>query len=331
VKTQSHGPKRLNILWLPGYQDSYKEPLGFLKKGEVVMKLFKKSLIMFLVLAMILPINVAKVKAEDVLLKTAKTSTWLWNTAEIVTDSDKIINFLVVNNVKILYLQIDYTLKKEFYNSFIEKANEKNIAVQALDGSAGWVNADGATHRIKFFDWLTKYQQSSLETQRFQGVHLDVEPYLNSKYAKNPNSVFEKYQEFLLMSKSSSTKLNLEFSIDIPFWFHEISYKNKYGKGNVAEWIFENIKAVTIMAYRDTATGIINVSQSEMNLCEKYNVKATIAVETGKSTEGNFVTFYEEGKTNMYNQLNTVSDKYIQNSAFDGVAIHYLNSWMAMN
>ena len=295
------------------------------------MKLFKKALIMLLVLAMILPINVVKVKAEDDLLKTTKTSTWLWNTSEIVTDSDKIINFLVVNNVKVLYLQIDYTLKKEFYNSFIEKANAKNIAVQALDGSANWVNVDGAKYRIKFFDWLTTYQQSSLEAQRFQGVHLDVEPYLNSRYAKSRNSVFEMYQEFLLMSKSSSAKLNLEFSIDIPFWFHEIAYKNKYGKGNVAEWIFKNIKAVTIMAYRDTATGIINVSQSEMNLCAKYDVKATIAVETGKSAEGNFVTFYEEGKTNMYNQLNTVSNNYIQNSAFDGVAIHYLNSWMAMN
>jgi hypothetical protein len=295
------------------------------------MKLLKKSLILLLVLAMILPINVVKVKAEDDLLKTTKTSTWLWNTSEIVTDSDKIVNFLVANNVKVLYLQIDYTLKKEFYNSFIEKANAKNIAVQALDGSANWVNTDGAKYRIKFFNWLTTYQQNSLQAQRFQGVHLDVEPYLNSKYAKSPNIVFEKYQEFLLMSKSSCTKLNLEFSIDIPFWFHEISYKNKYGKGNVAEWIFKNIKTVTIMAYRDTATGIINVSQSEMNLCAKYNVKATIAVETGKSAEGNFLTFYEEGKTSMYSQLNTVCNNYVQNSAFDGVAIHYLNSWMAMN
>ena len=295
------------------------------------MKLLKKSLVMLLVLFMILPTNIVKVKAEDDLLKTTKSSTWLWNTSEIVTDSDKIISFLVENNVKVLYLQVDYTLKNEYYNSFINKASEKNIMVEALDGSANWVSIDGAKYRTKFFDWLTAYQQSSLLTQRFQGVHLDVEPYLNSRYAKNPNSVFEKYQEFLLMSKGSCAELNLDFSIDIPFWFHEISYKNKYGKGNVAEWIFKNIKAVTIMAYRDTATGVINVSQRQMDLCAEYNVKATIAVETGKSGEGNFVTFYEEGKTAMYNQLNIVSDNYIQNSAFDGVAIHYLNSWMAMN
>jgi hypothetical protein len=295
------------------------------------MKLFEKLLIMLLVLVLILPINSINAKAEDDLLKTTKISTWLWNTSEIVTNSDKVISFLVENNVKVVYLQVDYTLKNEYYNLFIDKAGEKNIAVYALEGSSNWVSSDGAKYRINFFNWLTKYQESSSKTQRFQGVHLDVEPYLNDKYGENPNEVLEKYQEYLLKSKSSSIKLNLEFSIDIPFWFHEVTYKNKYGKGNVAEWIFKNIKAVTIMAYRDTATGIINVSQTQMNLCAKYNVKATIAVETGKSNEGNVITFYEEGKTTMYNQLNIVCNNYIKNNAFDGVAIHYLYSWMEMN
>lgn len=295
------------------------------------MKLFKKLLTMLLVLVLVLHINPINAKAEEDLLKTTKISTWLWNTTEIVANSDKVIGFLVENNVKVVYLQVDYTLKNEYYNLFIDKAGEKNIAVYALEGSSNWVSSDGDKYRINFFDWLTKYQESAFETQRFQGVHLDVEPYLNDEYSKNPNEVFEKYQDYLLKSKSSSIKLNLEFSIDIPFWFHEVSYKNKYGKGNVAQWIFKNIKAVTIMAYRDTATGIINVSQTQMNLCAKYNVKATIAVETGKSNEGNNITFYEEGRTTMYNQLNIVVNNYIKNSAFDGVAIHYLYSWMEMN
>jgi hypothetical protein len=295
------------------------------------MKLFEKLIIMVLILVLVLPVNSINAKAEDELLKTTKISTWLWNTSEIVANSDKVIGFLVDNNVKVVYLQVDYTLKNEYYNLFIDKAGAKNIAVYALEGSSNWVSSDGDKHRINFFDWLTKYQESALEPQRFQGVHLDVEPYLNDKYSESPNEVLEKYQEYLLESKSSSIKLNLEFSIDIPFWFHEVSYKNKYGKGNVAEWIFKNIKAVTIMAYRDTATGIIDVSQTQLNLCKKYKVEATIAVETGKSNEGNFVTFYEEGQTHMQNQLSIVSNKYISNSAFDGVAIHYLNSWMEMS
>jgi hypothetical protein len=297
------------------------------------VKLFKLPIIMILVLVIILPTSMVSAKSDVELLNTAKISTWLWNTSEIVTDSDKIINFLVKNKVKVLYLQIDYTLKKEYYNSFIDKAWKRNIAVYALDGSSDWVNPDGDIYRMNFFNWLTKYQDSSVKTQRFRGVHLDVEPYLNDKYAKNSNEVLEKYQECLLKSKGSCIKLNLDFSIDIPFWFNEIPYKNKYGVGNVAEWIFKNIKAVTIMAYRDKAksdNGIIKIAEAELNLCKKYKVKATIAVETGKGSEGDFITFYEEGQSYMYNQLNIVCDKFSKNKAFDGLAIHYLNSWMNM-
>ena len=298
------------------------------------MRLFKTPLILFLTLLLALPMNTVNATVNGTLLETTKISTWLWNTAEIAKDSDKIINFLVEKKVKTVYLQIDYTLENQYYNTFISKARESGISVQALDGSSNWVSSDGDKHRVKFFNWLTKYQNNSLLAERFQGVHLDVEPYINSEYNKNINEVLERYQEFLLKSKSSSRELNLDFSIDIPFWFHEILYKNKYGEGNVAEWIFKNIKAVTIMAYRDNANGnngIIKIAQTQMNLCKKYKVKATIAVETGKSDEGDFVTFYEEGQKHMYNELNIVCDKYAKNNAFDGVAIHYLNSWMNMN
>lgn len=294
------------------------------------MKLLKMLLIMFLVLVLVLPTNIISAKPNVDLLKSTKISTWLWDTSEIVTDSDKIINFLVEKKVKVLYLQIDYTLKNNYYKSFIANAGKKNIAVYALDGSANWASPDGDQYRIKFFNWVTNYQKNSLKTQRFKGVHLDVEPYLNENYEKNSNLVLAKYQECLLKSKISSKKLKLDFSIDIPFWFYKTQYNNKYGNGNLAEWIFKNVKAVTIMAYRDSSMGVIEISKAQMDLSKKYKVKATIAVETGKSSEGDFVTFYEEGQTYMYNQLRIVANKYNKSNAFDGVAIHYLNSWMNM-
>lgn len=58
---------------------------------------------------------------------------------------------------------------------------------------------------------------------------------------------------------------NLTLSIDIPSWFDVITYSSKYGSGNLAEWIFKNIKNVTIMAYRDKALGsdgIVNIVKS---------------------------------------------------------------------
>lgn len=67
-----------------------------------------------------------------------------------------------------------------------------------------------------------------------------------------------------------------------------------------------------------------------MKLGEKYGVKVTVAVETSKQAEGNYISFYEEGKRYMANQLKIVNTNCSTSTAFDGFAIEYLASWMAL-
>lgn len=300
------------------------------------MNLSKLFLTILLITILIVPsniVNATTVQTNNFLTNNVNFSTWLWNTSKIVNNSDDIINFLVKNNVKVLYLQIDYSMNYAKYRKFISKATKNNIIVEALDGSPEWVSANGTTLHNTFFQWLTKYQKAASLNEQFKGVHLDVEPYLNGRYSTIPNKTISKYQDFLLSSKNSCNKLNLNFGIDIPFWFNEVRYNTIYGSGNLAEWIFQNIKTISIMAYRDIATGdngINKIAETEMNLCQKYNVKATIAVETGSVPDTTFVTFFEEGQSYMYNELNSVYTNYRTNSYFNGFAIHYLDSWMNM-
>lgn len=82
-----------------------------------------------------------------------------------------------------------------------------------------------------FFDWLAEFQNTSLANEKFKGVHLDVEPYLNVQYGKNRNGILENYQSLLLNALSNSNSLGLSLAIDIPFWFDEITYNTKYGSG----------------------------------------------------------------------------------------------------
>lgn len=300
------------------------------------MKLSKLFLTILLITILIVPsniVNATTVQTNNSLTNNVNFSTWLWNTSKIVNNSDDIINFLVKNNVKVLYLQIDYSINHGNYRNFISKATKNNIMVEALNGSPDWVSENGTTLQNTFFDWLTIYQKASSLNEQFKGVHLDVEPYLNYNYSNNPNKEISNYQDFLLSSKNSCNQLNLNLGIDIPFWFNEVSYNTIYGSGNLTEWIFQNIKTITIMAYRDISSGdngINKIAETEMNLCQKYNVKATIAVETGNVPDTTFVTFYEEGQTYMYNELNSVYTNYGTNSYFNGFAIHYLDSWMNM-
>ena len=300
------------------------------------MKISRIISIILVIVILVVPelsVNAASIKTSQLITNNTSFSTWLWNTSEIVNNSDGIISFLAKNNVKVIYLQVDYSLNYTYYKNFISKASKNKIAVHALDGSSDWVSSNGTTIQNKFFDWLTNYQKASSVAEKFKGVHLDVEPYSNSEYSTNPNKIITRYQDFILNSKNNCKKLNLDLGIDIPFWFNEVKYNTSYGSGNLAEWIFKNIKIVTIMAYRDTASGsngISKIAEAEMNLCKKSNVKATIAVETGNVPETRFITFFEEGQAYMYSELNSVYLNYRKNSSFNGFAIHYLDSWMNM-
>ena len=134
-------------------------------------------------------------------------------------------------------------------------------------------------------------------------------------------------------AKNQAANLQLNLAIDIPFWFNEVQYSTAYGNGNLAAWIFTNIKTVTIMAYRDFASGsngINQLAETELNMARQYNVKATIAVETENIGDPTYVTFFEEGNAYMYNELSLVRQYYSKNRAFSGIGIHHLGSWMNM-
>lgn len=290
------------------------------------MKLFRFFTILILVLSFNFPV---KVQAYN----NAQLSTWLWNTRDIVQNSDKILKFSSTKGVKVIYLQVNYDISSNAYKTFISKASSQNISIQALSGSPSWIFPNGQAAQKRFFDWLTSYQNSARANEKFKGVHLDVEPYVNTLYKKSPNIVIEGYQSFLLSSINRSNLLKLPLNIDIPFWFDEVKYSNKYGSGILVDWILRNVKQVTIMAYRNTASGnngIIKLISNEMNLAKKYNAKITVAVETHKSSEGSHVSFYGMGQAKMQQQLDMVYNYYRSYSSFSGFAVHDINNWMIL-
>lgn len=266
--------------------------------------------------------------------KNTNLSTWLWDASKIVEYPDEIIENLINHDVKLVLLQIDIAVDTKYYRSFISKATANGIKVEALDGAPQWVAKNGVKLQQTFFDWLNNYQKTASINEGFKGIHLDVEPYELDQYTGNENEILEAYQTLIIKFKRQASKLNLNFGIDIPFWFYGVQYQNKYGTGNIAEWLCQHVKFMTIMAYRDIAEGadgIISISAAEMKMFSKYSVKGTIAVETGRlANPYQFVTFYEEGKNYMDQQLELVYESYKTHPEFNGIAVHYYDSWMAM-
>jgi hypothetical protein len=282
-------------------------------------------------LALLLVFAACPVKGEAAELN-QPYSTWLWDTAAIVEKPDDVIQFLADKQADQLYLQIDQSLPAAAYQSFIEKANASGVKVQALDGAPKWATAKGEAAMLSFFSWVSSYQEQAAPAQQFSGIHLDIEPYLLPGWESNYKNTVVNYQTRMLQAASLSAELQLPLGADIPFWFDEMMFSNKFGKDSLAGWIIKNTDSVTIMAYRDTAAGpngMIELSRNEVELAARYGKQIQIAAETGATSEAAYITFYEEGTARMEEQLSLVRDAYSANSHVS-LAVHHLQSWMDM-
>ncbi|TCN23955.1 amidase [Mesobacillus foraminis] len=267
--------------------------------------------------------NVKAAGAEDF-------ATWLWNPWMMVDDEAGTLAFLESKNVNKVYLQIDRDIPQSVYRSFIEKASAKGMKVYALDGAPNWVAPNGYLSLDQLVNWIKTYQNGSSPLQRFTGIHLDVEPYLYSGWSSKQAATVKTYQALLLKAKSSAASLNIPLEADLPFWFDEISYKNTYGKGILAEWVIANTSGVTIMAYRDSAPMIIELVKNEVGYAGKYNKKLVIGVETGQTNEGNMISFFEEGEAYLDQELEKVKSFYAGTPGYSGIAVHHVGSWLTM-
>ncbi|WP_077247335.1 hypothetical protein [Pseudobacillus wudalianchiensis] len=292
-------------------------------------KVRKMFLLMVVLLMAFLMVNDRAAASEG----SGPRSTWLWDTQQIVTNKDQLLTFMQEHQVSQVYLQINGSISIDRYKEFIKQARLKGIQVHALDGAPSWVSSQGLSQQRSFFSWVTNYQSKALPEEQFTGIHLDVEPYLyagwNSQYKKTVLA----YQTLLLEARQSSQRLGLPLAVDIPFWFDGQSYSNTLGKGKLSEWVISNTDAITIMAYRDTAAGangIIELVRNEMNDAALKHKKVSIGVETTPSAEASFVSFYEEGESYMWEQLNSTRSYYEQLSSFNGFSIHSLHGWMAL-
>ncbi|UNL85754.1 amidase [Priestia koreensis] len=254
-------------------------------------------------------------------------STWLWDTQEIVKNPDIVMNFLVKQRVTRLYLQIDQDVPYSIYTSFLSKAAKTGIQVYALDGAPQW--AHDRDRIDAFFIWLQDYQQSAGLTERFKGVHLDIEPYTLPEWESDVAKSVADYQTAIQYSAFLSKSMNLPFTVDIPSWYDRVPFKNQFGNDFLARWVIKYTDGTTIMAYRSKAEGpdgIIQISKTEVAWAEQLKKKVEIAVETNPAIEAS-LSFGSYPLSTMETEVKQVMNRFKNSAGFSNMAIHYYNTW----
>lgn len=255
-------------------------------------------------------------------------ATWLWDTMQIVDHTESILQFAATNQIGAIYLQINRDVKLPYYKEFIRKAGEQGVVVDIMDGRPAWGLSENVNQIAAFLDWVEAYQSQAEADERFAGIHLDIEPHVLPEWKTDQERVISEWQGNVRYIMNRATKMNMPVAADLPFWLD--NYKIPGSEMAVSSWMIRQYDAVTIMAYRDTAKAIFDVAKTELAESAALGKKLSIAVETKQSKEGQFITFYEEGKAYMESQLKLVENMAKGYDSYSGISVHEYGTWKSL-
>lgn len=240
-----------------------------------------------------------------------KFSIWWWDNR---IDTTTYLDFAEDNNINEIYYYSSSLNDKT--NSFIEQANSKNIKVYWLIGKYEWIE-DNSLLDEKFATYIA-YQNAY--KNKFEGIHMDIEPHQHPEFKSRRQELITKYVELVIALNNKYKDIKLEY--DIPFWLDDKVTIDSITKP-AYEFVIDNSSKVTVMSYRDSAEKIYDVAKEEIEYAKVNNKILNLSVETSQN-EDDIVTFYEEGKDYMMNELSKLRDMIPKSF---GIAIHHIKTF----
>ena len=175
---------------------------------------------------------------------------------------------------------------------------------------------------------LSRHRQA-LATGLFDGVHLDVEPWLHPSWSHDPAALLSSWVRLLEQLAGDTTR---PVEADIPFWLHE----HAIGGRPADEAVMTAVDAVTVMSYRDTATGpdsVTHVAATALATAGRVGRPFRLAVETrdlGDDAGSAKQTFFGATQRRLDRALGEVDAVVAGHAAYAGIAVHDHAGWASL-
>lgn len=236
---------------------------------------------------------------------------WLWNEAP----ADQVVAWAQQNGVTSIFVNFTRNSNLAGLKLLKKRADAARIRLDALGGDASWAFDHAAA-----LNW----SRSADATGLFAGRHVDVEPYLLPEWTSNRTRTATSYLALL-----DKLKVGTPLEIDVPFWYGQFTVNG----ANLASEVVRRVSSVTVMSYRDKATGpnsIMDVATDMLTRTSRAGVKTRLAVETQPLAECVYCTFAQEGRAAMTATLKSVDGGAATFSSYAGVAVHHYTSWRTL-
>ena len=238
---------------------------------------------------------------------------WWWNNR---LNSDIYLDFAVDNGVNEVYYY-DSSLSTTS-SSFIDKAKSKNVKVYWLIGDVEYLR-----NRQELFDKLDQFvdYNNNNPSYAYDGIHLDIEPHQDDYFDIDRTMLIYNLIDIAYALKQNYPQI--QFDYDLPFWLEdEIDYNGQIKPAyahmiDIADRIF-------LMSYRDSAEAMLDISSEELEYAKNVNKPIILGAETAETSETESVSYFEEGKIFMQNELGQVKLALPKNC---GISVHHILSW----
>jgi hypothetical protein len=231
------------------------------------------------------------------------------------------------------------------WTTLITEAHRRNMRVHALDGDPLFANPAQHETALSIVSAVVAYNASVVRAARFDGMHLDIEPYLLPEW-KVPASRAEQLNQYLdvnYRAAASAHAAGMLYGVDIPFWWHTpdeltgepVGIVTFRGQRKLAtEHLLDFVDNIGIMAYRNVAAGPDGIITHALDTIRRAakpgrNVRAFVGVETEKVSEGvpTKVTFAGKSGRELQTEVRLAEATLSKYSSFAGIAIHRYGSF----
>lgn len=248
-------------------------------------------------------------------------ASWMWGRP----DPQSAIAFAQQHGVRELYVEVAATVLTDGDLPRLQRlarlAASAGIRLLALGGEPMWTTSP---------QMALNWQRTVLSTGLFAGSHVDVEPYALPGWSRRqPQRTLVKQYLSLLDRLQAADRRPLE--VDVPFWFQTIA--SPTGRTTLADDVLGLVDAVTVMSYRDSAAGILNVGADLLQrsgaiaAATGRQVPVRLSAETTAQPDCRYCTFFEEGAGALKQAALAVDASAACMPAYAGFAVHDYAGW----
>ncbi len=283
----------------------------------------------------------------------APRAIWIWEEdAFRMLDKDKeqreVETFLARQRISTMYLYADEFYGRnilrdepEKYRKFIAGAHARGFKVYALLGSGylssqEYILPEKRPAAVRMFGRVLDFNRATPDaSSRFDGVNVDIEPYLLDDWSSarplRARQYLDLSAEFMRMKAAAGSGLLVGPAM--PFWYDGIEDVEWNGRRRrLNECVQDIYDYVAIMDYRNVAEGsdsIVSLAQDELDYADRMNKKVIIGVETLETTPAK-VTFFGKGSTYFEEQLALAESAMTRHRSFGGFVVHHLKSYRVL-